>query len=97
MIFCELVQFFLNLLKNETIFNFLPYLWLQKKMDNKFFSPPHLLLLLDSGFEILDPGKIKISILEPEKTFRKLLQSRFASPISTLANVSDPEVHSVYV
>ncbi len=37
-------------------------MWLQKMYDNKFFSPLSLLLFLDPGSEVRDPGWVKIRI-----------------------------------
>ncbi len=68
MILWKLALFFLFQLKNKirVILNF--FCDYKKGRTTNFFLPPLLLLLLDPGSEILDPGWIKIRIQDPGST-----------------------------
>ncbi len=55
-------NFFLQHLKNKIIFNFMNFVATKKSMTTNFFHPSLLLLFLDLGSEIRDPGWVKIRI-----------------------------------
>jgi hypothetical protein len=55
-------NFFLRNFKNKIIFNFVKFVPAKKGMTKKFFHPSLLLLFLDPGSEIRDPGWVKIRI-----------------------------------
>jgi hypothetical protein len=60
-------NFFLQHLKNKIILNFEKFVTSKKSMITKFFHPSLLLLFLDPGSEIRDPGWVKIRIRDPDK------------------------------
>jgi hypothetical protein len=55
-------NFFLKHFKKSIIFNFVKFAATKKGMTTNFFSPLILLLFLDPGSEIRDPGWVKFRI-----------------------------------
>ncbi len=65
-ILCELAQiFFLKQLKINIIYNFVIFVATKKVGQQIFFHPDLLLLFLDPGSGIRDPGWTKIRIRDP--------------------------------
>ncbi len=58
-------NFFLQHFKNKIIFNFVKFVATKKVWQHIFFHPSLLLLFLDPGTEIRDPGWVKIRINIP--------------------------------
>ena len=59
-------NYFLQHFKNKIIFNFVKFAATKNGMIKKMFHPSHLLLFLDPGSEIRDPGWVKIRIRNTE-------------------------------
>jgi hypothetical protein len=55
-------NYFLHHFNNKIIFNFVKFVATKNSMTTHFFHPSLLLLFLDPGSEIRDPGWVKIRI-----------------------------------
>ncbi len=58
-------NFFLQQFKTKIMYNFVKFVATLKGMTSNFFYPSLLLLFLDPGSEIQDPGWVKIRIRDP--------------------------------
>ncbi len=58
-------NFFLQHFKNKIMFNYVNFVTTKKGMTTNFFHPSLLLLFLDPGSKIRDPGWVKIRIRDP--------------------------------